>query len=163
MVYQPGEKEVYSDLGFLLLEWICETIETPLAKRWKSLPGHGKSALHFQPLPRQGRPNVAYAPTEKCPWRGLLLRGEVHDDNAWTMGGICGHAGLFGNLHSVLDIGQRWLRALRGEGGLGAISAGTIRKALSRERWMHPRGTRVLGWDTPTPGRSSSETRTPAM
>jgi CubicO group peptidase (beta-lactamase class C family) len=45
--------------------------------------------------------------TENCPWRGLL-QGEVHDDNAWSRGGVAGHAGLFGRLQDV----QHWIEAL---------------------------------------------------
>ena len=41
------------------------------------------------------------APTELCPWRGRLLRGEVHDENASALGGVSGHAGLFGTLRGV--------------------------------------------------------------
>ena len=155
-VYEPGHREIYSDLGYLLLELICESLDGPLAERWGSLPGHGADGLHFRPLTQALTDTDQYEPTERCPWRGKLIQGEVHDDNAWTMGGVCGHAGLFGTLPDVLDAGENWMRALRGDADLGAITCRSVQRALSRDKWRHMRGTRVLGWDTPTPGRSSS-------
>ncbi len=151
--WPPGRREIYSDLGFLLLEWICERADAPLGERWSGLAGHGEDALHFRPLP--AAPDPLCAATEQCPWRGRVMQGEVHDDNAWTIGGIAGHAGLFGTLEAVRGAGRAWLRALRGDGaGLGLPD--DVVPAWTARRWMHPQGTRVLGWDTPTPGASSS-------
>lgn len=149
----PGQAEIYSDLGFLLLEMVCEVADRPLAAAWSSLPGHGSQALHFRPLPAEPAP--CCAATERCPWRKRLLVGEVHDDNCWTMGGVGGHAGLFGTLEQVYALSRRFLGLVRGQDtGLG-ISPELARHAVARER-MHPAGTRVLGWDTPTPGASTS-------
>lgn len=57
------------------------------------------------------------APTEVVPYRGGLVRGRVHDDNAWSLSGLAssGHAGLFGNARSIVDLGVAVLEALRGE------------------------------------------------
>lgn len=154
----PGAAEEYSDLGFLLIEWIAEAADGPLAARWPSLPGHGPDALHFRPVgAATAAPDSAtgYAPTERCALRGRLLRGEVHDENAWVMGGVAGHAGLFGDVLAVHDLARRWMRALAGDADALGIAPGLARAAVDR-RWMHPRGTRVLGWDTPTPGRSAA-------
>lgn len=156
----PGVGEVYSDLGFLLLETICAQVDRPLGEVWPTLPGHSAKApterLHQRPL---GGPNAvvgeAYAATERCPWRQRLLQGEVHDDNAWTMGGIAGHAGTFGTLAAVEAMGRAWLDALAGRPSALGIGSALARTCIER-RWMHPRGTRALGWDTPTPGRSSA-------
>ena len=152
---EPGRAEIYSDPGFLLLQAIAERADGPLHERWPDLPGHGPEQLHFRPSTVRGEPASGYAPTEQCPLRGRLVRGEVHDENAWIMGGVAGHAGLFGNLEAVLAQGRRWLHALRGRSDALGIGPSLARAAIDR-RWMHPRGTRVLGWDTPTPGRSSS-------
>lgn len=154
----PGSSERYSDPGFLLLEWIGEAIDAPLASRWADLPGHGPEGLHFQPSRQHPRSIPGYAPTEQCPLRQRLVQGEVHDENAWVMGGVAGHAGCFGNLPAVLAQGRRWLDALTGDGAPLGISPALAEEAVDR-RWMHPHGTRVLGWDTPTPGRSSSGAR----
>ncbi|MCA9548075.1 MAG: beta-lactamase family protein [Myxococcales bacterium] len=153
----PGQRETYSDLGFLALEWICERLDEPLASAWRTLPGHGPDALHFRPLPLtdDGR---GYAPTEQCPWRGRLLRGEVHDDNTWVLGGLAGHAGLFGSLDATLAATRGWLTAVRGEGSLPGIDGALTRSVLD-SRWGHPQGSFALGWDTPTPGASTSGRR----
>ncbi|MCB9534724.1 MAG: beta-lactamase family protein [Myxococcales bacterium] len=153
----PGRREIYSDLGFLLLAWICERADAPLASIWRTLPGHDapERGLHFRPLPAPGDDRDLYVPTERCPWRGRLLQGEVHDDNAWTLGGVAGHAGLFGTLDATLDTALRWLRALQGDDAALGLPAEAVTTWCDR-RWMHPHGTRVLGWDTPTPGASTS-------
>lgn len=153
----PGHRERYSDLGFLLLEWICERADRPLSTVWPSLPGHGADALHFRPLPAKAAA-AGYAPTEACPWRGRLLRGEVHDDNTWVLGGVAGHAGLFGTLSATLAASVGWLRAVRGETVLPGVDPAISRGVLD-PRWGHPRGSFALGWDTPTPGASTSGTR----
>lgn len=150
----PGHRETYSDLGFLLLEDVCAAASAPLAEVWRTLPFHGDDALHFRPLPATREP-TACAPTERCPWRGALLRGEVHDDNCWTLGGIAGHAGLFGTLDDVVAFARAVLDAWHGRTTALGISPDLLRFATS-PRWMHPQGTRVLGWDTPTPGASSA-------
>ena len=150
-----GERETYSDLGYLLLERICESVDEPLSEAWNHLPGHGMDALHFCP-PRSTNSQLEhYAATEDCPWRGRLMVGEVHDDNCWSMGGIAGHAGLFGHLDAVHEVGRNWLAAANGQGAQLNLSDTLVVEAINRE-WMHESGSRVLGWDTPSPGGSTS-------
>lgn len=156
----PGEREVYSDLGYLLLEQICEAVSAPLADLWVDLPGHGPDTLHFRPLPPANRAAHAasaasYAATEDCPWRGRLVQGEVHDDNCWTMGGIGGHAGLFGSLDATLSAAQAWLRAARGDGSALGLPDDVVPMSLAT-RWRHALGAYVLGWDTPAPVGSTA-------
>ena len=111
---EPGARVVYSDLGFLLLSFFAEKF----FKRdfdvivqewvWDSIPGCG---LHFRPVVTSARSALLQSPdivaTEVCPWRGLL-QGQVHDDNSWSMGGISGHAGVFGRIQDV----QLWIQAV---------------------------------------------------
>ncbi len=150
----PGAEERYSDLGFLLLEWAAERADAPLAARWPDLPGHGTGRLHFRPRPGPP-PTAPYAPTERCPWRGTLLRGEVHDDNAWVIGGVAGHAGLFGTLDATVDAARAWLDAVRGDVALPGVDLAYTTSVLA-PKWGHPQGTFQLGWDTPTPGGGST-------
>ncbi|MFD2608844.1 serine hydrolase domain-containing protein [Deinococcus taklimakanensis] len=90
---------LYSDLGYLLLGRVLEKVYGhPL----KEFPLEG--GLTFTPDP--GR-TVA---TEHCAWRGRMLRGETHDENAAAHGGLAGHAGLFGTLDGVLSQAERLLR-----------------------------------------------------
>jgi CubicO group peptidase (beta-lactamase class C family) len=101
---------VYSDIGFLLLErCLSAMIDRDIARIFARKEG---LTLHYRPLSWPGSrpvqvPGERVMMTEVCPWRGLL-QGEVHDDNAWSRGGVAGHAGLFGRLQDV----QHWIEAL---------------------------------------------------
>jgi len=97
-VWQPGPA-VYSDINFMLLGIAIER-----------LTGHLLSDL----APPQGftwRPDPEQtAATERCTWRGRVMRGQVHDENAYALGGAAGHAGLFGTIDAVLDAAQQLLQ-----------------------------------------------------
>ncbi len=85
---------VYSDINFILLGLALERLRNkPVAAMD---PGWN---LSFSP------PVANCAATEACPWRGRVIRGEVHDENAFALGGA-GHAGLFGQIGSVLDFAR---------------------------------------------------------
>lgn len=119
-VWQPGPA-VYSDLNFILLGIALERLAgRPFADY--PLPG----GLSFHPDPS------ACAATERCTWRGRVLRGEVHDENAFALGGAAGHAGLFGTIDGVLDVAQALLQ--EAEPALAGI----------RQRQS---GNRTLGWE----------------
>lgn len=162
---QPaGERAVYSDPGFIRLEEQLErrhagALEALVRQRlWAPL---GLDSLTFVDLTTAGAPAAAraaapYAPTELCPWRGRRLHAEVHDDNAWAMGGVAGHAGLFGTAADVHGFGAGLLACLRAESDL--LPAQVVETAWTT-RGRAPGSTRVLGWDTPTPGASSAGSR----
>lgn len=95
---EPG-KVVYSDLGYVLLGRILEKVYAQPQTAFALDEG-----LTFQPDPAQ---SVA---TEQCAWRGRILRGETHDENAGALGGAAGHAGLFGTLAGVLNQAELLLR-----------------------------------------------------
>lgn len=98
-----GYPAVYSDVGFLLLgELVADLRKEDLATLARR-----RGPFRFAPLPD------ASVATEDCPWRGFLVKGEVHDENAYALGGVAGQAGAFGRLADVTDAGQRWLRAAR--------------------------------------------------
>lgn len=71
--------------------------------------------LFFHPGNRPRYARTRYAPTEKCPWRKKTLRGEVHDENCWALGGVGPHAGLFGSIEAVSDWGLKLRRAFLNE------------------------------------------------
>ena len=146
--HTPGSKELYSDISYLLLQNCLNSAGFDLLSDWPTLPHHGPDKLHFRPITADLSPGP-YAATELCPWRKKLMVGEVHDDNCWSMGGVAGHAGLFGTLNSVLDFGRMWLHILRGQRTECSVPGEILRRSVSW-RWMHAQGTRVLGWDTPT-------------
>jgi len=103
LINPPGVKELYSDLGFMLLNWVVEQIserrldQVVDAKIYARL---GIEDLFFVNLDSEPR-NVQFAATERCPWRDTLIDGVVHDENAYAVGGIEGHAGLFGTAADV--------------------------------------------------------------
>ena len=157
--YPPGAQGLYSDLGFLLLEWLCELYagET-LEEMWaREAPVEG---LHFNPLTHPTsspltHPTSHYAPTEACGWRERTLRGEVHDDNAWLCGGVCGHAGLFGRAADVAAWGMWLVEALKGQESALALSQTTLSHVVNPRR--RPQGgSFVLGLDTPSEGYTSA-------
>jgi CubicO group peptidase (beta-lactamase class C family) len=86
------------------------------------------------------------------------VQGEVHDENAWVCGGVAGHAGLFGRLADVMAFGRAVVSGWHGEPNPLGISRALWHTA-THPRWLHPAGTRVLGWDTPSPGTSSAGRR----
>jgi CubicO group peptidase (beta-lactamase class C family) len=92
---------VYSDINFMLLGIAIERIAGCLLGAFPLPPG-----LEWRPAP------AATAATEHCTWRGRVMRGEVHDENAFALGGAAGHAGLFGTIDGVLDAALRLLQGL---------------------------------------------------
>jgi len=121
---------VYSDINFILLGIAVERITGARLSDWPLPEG-----LSYGPPPG---PAVA---TEHCAWRGRLLRGEVHDENASALGGSAGHAGLFGTVAGVLDFA---LGLLDGSGASPAMLE-AIRTPAGRNRtcgWEH----RFDGW-----------------
>jgi CubicO group peptidase (beta-lactamase class C family) len=124
---------VYSDINFILLGIAIERLTgRPLAEQ--APPGFG-----FAPDPD------LCAATEHCAWRGRVLRGEVHDENAFALGGAAGHAGLFGPASAVLDVA----RGLLDGGGLGPASLAAIQAPAGRHR--------TVGWEHRHPGWSGGD------
>ena len=89
---------VYSDINFILLGIAIERLTGGALSDWPLGKGLG-----FGPPPG---PAVA---TEYCSWRGRVMKGEVHDENAFALGGAPGHAGLFGTIDGVLDFARAML------------------------------------------------------
>ncbi|QAY76199.1 serine hydrolase [Sphingosinicella sp. BN140058] len=121
---------VYSDINFILLGIAVERLTGRPLSDWPLGPG-----LAYGPPPG---PAVA---TEACPWRGRVMKGEVHDENAWALGGAPGHAGLFGTVAGVLDYAGG---LLNGTGASPALLA-AIRTSVRAERtcgWER----RFAGW-----------------
>ena len=159
----PGSRALYSDLGFMLLDWILERVSgqpiDTLFSQWLAGP-LGLESLFFVNLAspaeaaraRQGR---AFAATERCPWRGRTLVGEVHDENTYAMGGVGGQAGLFGAIRDVAAVAGAWLGSFLGSGGF-------FDRGLVEQFWQRstlPGSTRTLGFDTPSLQASQAGSR----
>ena len=102
----------------------------------------------------------AIAPTERCPWRGKILWGEVDDDNAWAAGGVAGHAGLFSSAADVHALVCRLRASALGQDSF--LPADIVRRFWTRDGLV-PASTWALGWDTPSPAGSSAGTRVSAQ
>lgn len=140
--YAPRTRSIYSDLGFILLGFILEDAGYPLGDfRLTDATADAAEHLAFNP-PKAWRERTA--PTELDLWRGRLLQGEVHDENAWVLGGVAGHAGLFGTAAAV---GAFAREAVRGFSGIGTFARpDTFARFASTSRV--PGSSRALGWDT---------------
>ena len=156
-VHEPGEASVYGDLDFIALGALVEAVsgedlDTFCARRiYQPL---GMATTRFNRLPFTGE-RASYAATEQCAWRERVLWGEVHDPNAWAMGGVAGHAGLFGSAPDVLRFAQEMLAADRGRSALFPVE---VAREFFRRQEIAPGSDWALGWDTPTEGQSTSGT-----
>jgi len=163
LIYGRGERSLYSDLGFILLGLLIERV-TGLSLDWqyrKTVAGPlGARPLLFAPMAvvdsettiecSVNRSRIAL--TEWDDWRKRLLQGEVHDENAAVLGGIAGHAGLFGTAESVLAVTGAWLRAHRGQ---SSMLNGELVREFTRRRSEVPQSSWALGWDTSSAPSSS--------
>jgi CubicO group peptidase (beta-lactamase class C family) len=150
----PGAREIYSDLGFILLGSILERAS-----------GLSLDRLFQEELTEPlGLPHVGYrridgpqggvagaeeiiAATEYCNWRTRVLIGEVHDENCHLLGGVAGHAGLFSTSDDLDRIAAELFEASCGRSGL--FSAPSMKTFFERQG-SPAQGTWALGWDTPS-------------
>ena len=142
----PRTRAIYSDLGFMLLGFAIEDCGgSSLADQFDALTSRFLGAtdvLLFKP------PTVLanrIAPTEVDRWRGRLLVGEVHDENAWALGGAAGHAGLFGTASAVGQFARTVLAAVAGTASIecGLARADTLREFTTKS--AVPGSSRALG------------------
>ena len=139
---RPGAQYNYSDLGADVLGLIVEVVAgEPLDKflNRRVFEPLGMDETFYRPADSL---RYRIAPTEVTPPRGYPLRGEVHDENAYALGGVAGHAGLFSTAADLSVFAQMMLNG--GEyNGVQIISKPTVELFTSRSF-----GHRALGWDT---------------
>ncbi len=163
LIYARGERSVYSDLGFMLLGFLVERLSGMALDLWCEdaiVRPLWADPLMFCPTAGRAQPGVArptvdasrIAPTEQDEWRNRLLCGEVHDENAAAMGGVAGHAGLFGTAESVLAVSGAWLRGYHGR---ESILDGKLVRQFTTRQESAARSSWALGWDTPSAPSSS--------
>ncbi len=159
--YITGSECRYSDLGFILLgeivkritgmgldDYFAQTITDPLQL---------SDLLFFRPITKgsggsDATMNNIYAATEDCGWRKRVVQGEVHDENCWLMGGVAGHAGLFGTLGGVRSLCEHILDQWQGKDlhqAYGKESLSLFLRKYDGKNWC-------LGFDTPSATGSSS-------
>jgi len=140
----PGDTVLYSDLGFMLAgEIVARVNGAPLERAIAALviDPLGAEDLYFKPA-MEVRRNIVC--TENDPWRARLLRGEVHDENCWAMGGIAGHAGLFGSAADVAALGELYRSGGETVNGR-ALSRASVQNAV-REHAVGNGERRGLAW-----------------
>ncbi len=151
----PGKKTIYSDLGFMILSWIVEHVTDLRLDRFvekEIYHPYGLKNLFFPGLNSAEDNGREFAATEDCPWRKTVLNSVVHDDNAFVVGGVDGHAGLFGTADDLNTLLSHLLSEYHG----------TSDQYLFRKETLHtffkPQegGDRTLGFDTPSVENSSS-------
>lgn len=147
---------VYSDVGFITLGHLLEFMhDKPLIEIWNEIKElfYAKSTLNFHPHNHPPMKQSFYAPTERSEWRGKIIQGEVHDDNAWSFGGVSTHAGLFGSIDDVSAVGLFIRSQLLGL-SKPVIKQKTAKLFATRAR-PEGRGDWALGYMMPSPGTAS--------
>lgn len=160
-VSAPGSQSLYSDLGFMILGEAVETLTGSSLDRYcqeRIFKPLGMRATGFVDLSqlrtRRLQPvTEIIAPTENCPWRKKVLCGEVHDDNAYAMGGVAGHAGLFSSARDIHAFLSRLDQCRQGKDNF--LPQLLVEEFLTKDQAVS-QSTFALGWDTPTPGQSAS-------
>ncbi len=157
----PGGQCLYSDLGFILLGEAIEVLSGNTLDRFcheRIFKPLGLRATGFIDLTqlrthRLQAVEEMIAPTEHCPWRKKILCGEVHDDNAYAMGGVAGHAGLFSSARDVHNFLLRMGQCFQGKNDF--LPQGLVQEFFKKGESAGG-ATFALGWDTPSSERSAS-------
>ena len=148
----PGARMVYSDLGAIILGKIVERVSGESLDAYLARHLFGPLGMTSTTYRPEASLRDRIAPTEFDPWRQRLVRGEVHDENAFMLGGVSGHAGLFS---TAVDL-SRFARMMLAGGeldGVRVVRASTIAQftAVQDPSLSH----RALGWETPN-GQNSA-------
>jgi len=156
----PGTQALYSDLGFMVLGEIVEALTgfnldrfcqdrifKPLGLRSTAFVDLTKlRTRRLQPVTQ------TIAPTENCPCGKRILCGEVHDDNAYAMGGVAGHAGLFSSARDIHTLMVRLNHCFHGKDNF--LPQSLVQEVLTKDQTIKD-STLALGWDTPLPGKTA--------
>jgi serine-type D-Ala-D-Ala carboxypeptidase len=141
----PGFRAEYSDIGFIVLGVALERIAQESLDIFSQREIFGPLAMAhttFNP-PADLRPQIPPTADDRL-FRNRIIQGEVQDENAFVLGGVAGHAGLFSTAEDLARFADAMLR-----GGRSLLRSETV--ALFTRRELSPTGTsRALGWDTPS-------------
>lgn len=151
---ERGEAAVYSDVGFMLLGFMLEFAADATLDELFAPVAARLGEILFNP-PAELRHRIA--PTENDSWRGRQLQGEVHDENAFALGGVAGHAGLFGTAGAVGAFALAVLETFNGDTWLARQR--TLAEFATRS--AVPGSSRALGWDTMLPTSSCGTLMSP--
>ncbi|MQA31628.1 MAG: serine hydrolase [Luteitalea sp.] len=155
----PRTRSIYSDLGFILLGFMAaDRGAAPLATQFDRILGRLRAAAHpgFDDandmlafaVPGEKRHRTApTSPLDEDLRRGRMLIGEAHDNYAAALGGVAGHAGLFGTAPAVGVFARTLLAAARGDATIPQpLTQNQVARVTTRS--TVPGSSRALGWDT---------------
>jgi CubicO group peptidase (beta-lactamase class C family) len=143
-----GEKVLYSDLGFMILAWVVEYVVQQRLDHFvvdEIYQPLGINHLFFIPHDIEHNRGT-FAATENCPWRRRIIEGQVHDENAYAVGGIEGHAGLFGTADDINRLLIELLFTYHGRTNTGLFQQDLLHQFFKRL----PGTDKALGFDTPS-------------
>lgn len=153
LLTKPGAMEAYSDLGYILLGKLVENLSgNKLSDYWEKeimCPLGIEKALYF--AKNRDLSGIVFPTTGSCVWTNMELSGLVHDDNCRSIGGVAGHAGLFGTTKGLLTLIEILFKMYEKSYSHPSFSFDAVKKRLEGEH-----GRFVLGFDTPTGDTPSS-------
>ena len=151
----PGSEVLYSDLGPVIVGDILEQLAglrlDHLCDREICAPLqlHDTFFIHLDDPLAKARAPDQFAATEDCPWRGRVIVGQVHDENAYLLRGVAGHAGLFSNIADLMVVA----RAFLDPSASGLLLPRTVDYFTAAQADLP--GGRAIGWAKPDPATSS--------
>ncbi|MFH1874628.1 MAG: serine hydrolase domain-containing protein [Pseudomonadota bacterium] len=163
LINEPGKETVYSDLGYIFLGEIVEQAGQDkldnLFVQYIAKPCQLKNTFF---ITKKGKNQHRFAPTEDCPWRERIIKGEVDDQNAYALGGVAGHAGLFSTALDLHEFTKELVACYQGQSRL--ISQEVVRNFINFEsinqqkRKLGKPESRLFlgGWDTPATQNSAA-------
>ena len=147
LIQPSGEKVIYSDLGFMILAWVVEHISARRLDHFVAEEFYrplGLENLYFIDHNSNER-RGSFAATENCAWRREIIVGRVHDENAFAVGGVEGHAGLFGTAEDVHRLLTEQLRTYHGQKDGGVFNQDLLHQFFKRL----PHTDKAMGFDKP--------------
>ena len=154
---EPGTRAEYSDMGYIVLGELLEQLAGERIDSYCQREIDAPLTLNFTFAPQPSQQESIPPTVDDQVYRRKIVQGEVNDENAWAMGGVAGHAGLFGDALSVARFAECILQGGKLPGGPPLFRPETVE--LFTARLAEPPGTsRTLGWDTPsTPSQSGTK------
>jgi CubicO group peptidase (beta-lactamase class C family) len=157
----PGTPaQVYSDLGYIIAGEVMArsagvSLDRLVQTHTTGVIGISDRLFYAGAVPAEQAAQLARraAPTERCDWRGRIVHGEVHDENCAALGGVSGHAGMFGTSKAVAMFGRVIVDSLAGRSDF--LSAEVMTNALA----ARDGGTYRFGWDTKSGADSAAGRR----
>jgi serine-type D-Ala-D-Ala carboxypeptidase len=158
MAHAQQQQAQYSDLGPILVGDLLEHLSglslDRLFERDLAQPLGLANTFYIDldaPLAKARRPPSAFAATENCAWRQQTLQGQVHDENAYLLAGVAGHAGLFADLQDLVILARHMLKVWEGDESVLPLTG--LRQCATIQ-YPQLSGARTFGWEAARPDAS---------